>query len=138
MCRMSVEDARAVAAMALDPNEIWAKRQRPPTRGRLPRGVATGAALRRWGGRMAWLLRTAIVAPLRRVLGQRRDTLFLLSMNDRMLADIGLMRADVQGLACSIIPVGHFAPDPIGAGGSDPVDPFEEMSVVPVRMQKAA
>jgi uncharacterized protein YjiS (DUF1127 family) len=138
MCRMSVEDARAVATMARDPNEIWTRRQRALRRGRL-HGVAMGAAIRRAGWCVAWLVRAAAVAPPRRVLGQRRDALFLLSMNDRTLADIGLTRADVQGLACGIIPVGHLAPDPIKADAADPVDLPEKMPVVmPVRLQEAA
>ena len=139
MCRMSVEDARAVALMARDPNEIWARRQRALPRGRVLHGVAMGAALRRAGGRMARLVRNVMVAPLCRVFRQRRDTLFLLSMNDRMLADIGLMRADVQGLACGIILVGHLAPDPIEADGTDAVDLSDEMPVVlPGQVQEAA
>jgi uncharacterized protein YjiS (DUF1127 family) len=117
MCRMSTEDARAVAAMARDPNEIWVRRRRALARGRALHGMAIGRVLRRAAGCLAWLIRAVVVAPLRHAFRQRTDTLLLLSMNDRMLADIGLMRADVQALAYGLVPVGHFdfAADPIEA-----------------------
>lgn len=135
MCRMSVQDARAVAAMARDLNESRVGRQRRLHHGRM----LHGGALRGVAGYVAWLIRTVVVASLRRVLRQRRDTLFLLSMNDRMLADIGLMRADVQGLAYGIIPVEQFARGPMEADGADPLDLPCHVPFVPAeRLPEAA
>jgi uncharacterized protein YjiS (DUF1127 family) len=139
MCRMSVEDAKAVAAIVRDPNEIWSRRQRALARGRMLHAVAMGGALRRAGGCLAWLIRVAVVAPLRCAFRRRSDTLFLLSMNDRMLADIGLMRADVQALACGVVPVGHLAPAATEVESANPVGPLEELPpVLPERLPQAA
>lgn len=112
MCSMSMDGARAVAAMARDPNEIWVGRRRALARGRALHGIAIGRVLRRVAGCLAWLTCAMVVAPLRHTFRQHGDTLLLLSMNDRMLADIGLMRADVQALAYGLVPVDHFAADP--------------------------
>jgi uncharacterized protein YjiS (DUF1127 family) len=115
MCRMSSEEARAVAAMARDPNEIWARRRRAVARGRVLHAVAMRRVLREAAGWVAWLIRTVVLAPLRHAFRQRSDTHLLLSMNDRMLADIGLMRADVQALAYGLVRVDQFAADPMEA-----------------------
>jgi uncharacterized protein YjiS (DUF1127 family) len=138
MCRMCVQDARAVAAMARDLDERRGRRQRL-LGGRMLHGVGLGRALRRAAGCVAWLIRAVVAAPLRRAFRQRRETLVLLSMNDRMLADIGLMRADVQGLAYGVIPVEHFARDPMEADGTHPVELPCQLPFVPARrLPKAA
>lgn len=47
----------------------------------------------------------AVGSAVRGLMRRRADRFALLHMNDRMLADLGLRRMDVQGIAYGVIPV---------------------------------
>lgn len=79
-------------------------------RGRDLQAMAVNRALRSVGAGALSLLRAAFVRLLRRLRGRRAHSWSLLSLNDRMLADIGLRRGDVQGLAYGVIPAEQMAP----------------------------
>lgn len=55
------------------------------------------------------LVRAAVVRPLQRFGRRRASSWSLLALNDRMLADIGLRRGDLQGRAYGVIPVEQIA-----------------------------
>jgi uncharacterized protein YjiS (DUF1127 family) len=120
--RTSTVDRRVHATDAA--NDIWVRRQRAMALGRQLHGEVMGRVIRVAGAALG-LIRIPVVARLRRLARQRRNTSMLLSLNDRMLADLGLMRADVQGLAYGVIPMPQLTSEPTFeplGDGSDAMD----------------
>ena len=95
-----------------DPNDIWVERQRALRRGRALHAEALSGALRRVARAVVSVIGRGIAVPLRRALRRRGDGLALLSMSDHMLADLGLMRADVQAMAYGVVPAARVSGAP--------------------------
>lgn len=92
-------DAPSASAIRFD-------RQHAIDRGRLLHAVAMSGAMGRTVRGVVAVAR-GVLGALGRMRRRRADTHALLAMSNHVLADIGLSRADVQGMACGVIPVGR-------------------------------
>lgn len=88
----------------------WDEKQHALARGRQLQAEAINRALRAGADVLLRLVRAVVIAPLRGRRRRRTDASTLLGLNDRLLADIGLRRGDVQGIAYGVIPVAQLTP----------------------------
>ena len=85
-------------------------KQQALERGRELQAEAINRALRSGADVLVRLARAVVIAPLRGRRRNRMDASALLGLNDRLLADIGLRRGDVQGIAYGVIPAAQLTP----------------------------
>jgi len=86
------------------PGLDWHDLRRAQAYGRKLQALAMASFLCRIGRRL--------VSAVRELWRRRADRFALVHMSDHMLADIGLRRMDVQGIAYGVIPIEHVRAQP--------------------------